>query len=105
MLVRAVFSNPKADIKPGQFIRVKVQGAYYPNAITVPQKAVMQGQKGMFVYLVDKDNIARMQPVDPGSWSGDDWIINSGLKAGDVVVIDGVNKIQPGRQVIPKQKA
>lgn len=104
MLVRAVFPNPKADIKPGQFIRVKVEGAYYPNAITVPQKAVMQGQKGMFVYIVDKENIARMQPVDPGSWSGDDWIINSGLKAGDIVVIEGVNKIQPGRQVIPKQK-
>ncbi len=99
MTVRAVFENPQDLLRPGQFVRAKAIGAVRPNAITVPQKSVMTGSKGMFVYLVDKEGKARAQPIEAGSWYKDDWIILSGLQAGDIVIVDGINKIKPGQAV------
>lgn len=95
MNVRAVFPNPESTLKPGQFVRARVLGAVYPNALAVPQKALLQGRNSMYVYVVDSHNQARVQDVDPGDWAGDDWVINSGLKPGDRVIVDGVNKVQP----------
>jgi membrane fusion protein, multidrug efflux system len=103
MLIRAVFENPNRVLLPGQFVRVTVKGATYPDAIVIPQKAVLQGQKGMFVYVVDKDNRAQIRMVEPGDWFDEDWIINSGLQKGDQVIIDGVNRIQPDMPVIRKK--
>lgn len=105
MMVRAVFNNPKLILRPGQFVRAKAMGAVRPNAIIVPQKAVLQGSKGMFVYLVDKENKAHVQPIEAGGWYQSFWIIKSGLQAGDLVIIDGVNKIQPDQVVKVKGSA
>ena len=98
LLVRSVFPNPKHRLFPGQFVKVVVKGAIYPDAIIVPQTAVMQGQAGMFVFVV-KEGKAVVQPVDPGDWYENSWIIHEGLKAGDVVVVEGVNKLQNGTAV------
>lgn len=97
---RAEIPNPKGVLRPGQFVRVTLKGAVRPHAITVPQRAVLEGPQGKFVYLLSADNKAMPQPVQVGDWTGDDWIINSGLKAGDKVIVDGVARIfAPGSPV------
>ncbi|MBA3816958.1 MAG: efflux RND transporter periplasmic adaptor subunit [Parachlamydiaceae bacterium] len=99
LLARAVFQNPRADLRPGQFVRVKVFGAKRPNALTVPRRALMQKSSGMFVYLISKDNKVISQDVTTGDWYEDDQVITNGLKTGDRIVVDGINKVRPGMAV------
>ncbi len=96
---RADLPNPGGVLRPGQFVRVRLSGATRPNAITVPQRAVLEGPKGKSVYIVDAENKAQARPVVVGEWVGDAWVIDSGLAAGDKVVVDGVMKIGPGAPV------
>jgi len=103
MNIRAILPNPNNLLRPGQFVRVVVKGATRPNAITLPQKAVMQGQKGMFVYVVNPEGIVAERLVQAGNWYKNGWVIESGLEAGEEVVIEGINKIQPGSKVITKE--
>lgn len=98
-LLRATIPNPKAELRPGQFVRVSLLGSIAPNAILVPQQAVLQGASGHFVIVVDKDSKAQIRPVQVGNWYKDQWFISSGLAAGDVVVIDGMIKLTPGALV------
>lgn len=99
LLARAVFPNPKADLRPGQFVRVKVFGAMRPNALTVPRRALMQKSSGMFVYLISKDNKVISQDVTTGDWYEDYQVITNGLKPEDHIVVDGINKVRPGMTV------
>jgi membrane fusion protein, multidrug efflux system len=92
-LVRAVFANPKALLKPGQFVRARVSGAIRPNAILVPQRSVLQGAKAHFVWVVDKDSKARQRVVEVGEWHGTDWFVLDGLKDGERVVVDGAIRV------------
>jgi membrane fusion protein (multidrug efflux system) len=96
---RAVLANPAGRLRPGQFVRVTLSGATRPGAVLVPQRAVLEGPQGKFVYVVDEKSTAQARPVEVGEWAGSDWIITAGLKAGDRVVIDGVMKIGPGAPV------
>ncbi|MBF0528607.1 MAG: efflux RND transporter periplasmic adaptor subunit [Deltaproteobacteria bacterium] len=96
MKFRAEFPNPDKSLVPGLFVRIKLKGAERPNAITVPQRSVLQGQKGKFVYVVDKSSKAELRLVEVGDWYDQDWIIHSGVTAGDLVVVDGAIKLQPG---------
>ena len=96
---RAEMANPDGVLHPGQFVRVQLRGATRPNAVTVPQRAVLEGPQGKFVYLVNEKNLAEPRPVEAGEWSGDAWIITSGLKAGERVIVDGVMKLGPGAPV------
>lgn len=93
-MMRAVIPNPSEFLRPGQFVRVHLLGATWPNAISIPQRAVLQGGKGMFVYLA-KDGKAEVQPVKVGEWYDDNWIITSGLKEGDLVITSNVDKLEP----------
>ncbi|HEX6592449.1 MAG TPA: efflux RND transporter periplasmic adaptor subunit, partial [Moraxellaceae bacterium] len=97
-LIRAEFPNPKGELRPGQFVRVSVSGISRPNAFTVPQKAVQQGPRGTFVWLV-KDGKALQRPVQTGEWSGDNWVIRQGLENGDQVIVDGFMKLAPDAPV------
>ncbi|HOB62154.1 MAG TPA: efflux RND transporter periplasmic adaptor subunit [Candidatus Competibacteraceae bacterium] len=103
--IRAVVPNPSNQLSPGQFVRVQLKGAVRPNAIMVPQVAVMQGPNGKFVFVVGPDNTAVAKPVQVGDWYGDQWIINSGLEAGDRVVVDGAVRLQPGASLQIKPAA
>ena len=96
---RAVLPNPDGKLHPGQFVRVTLSGATRPDAVLVPQRAVLEGPQGKFVYVVDEKSTAQPRPVELGEWVGSDWIVTGGLKAGDRVVIDGVMKIGPGAPV------
>jgi membrane fusion protein (multidrug efflux system) len=98
-LLRATLPNPDGELRPGQFVRVALSGATAPNAILVPQQAVLQGAKGHFVVVVDPDSKAQIRPVQVGNWYNDQWFIRSGLNAGDVVVVDGMAKLTPGAPV------
>ena len=90
---RAEIANPKGEVRPGQFVRVILKGAQRPQAISVPQRAVMEGPQGKIVYLISPDNKAMPRPVTVGDWTGTDWIITSGLQPGDKVIVDGLAKI------------
>jgi len=96
---RAELPNPQGVLRPGQFVHVTLSGASRPNAILVPQRAVLEGPGGKFVYLVNNESKAEPRPVVVGEWVGDAWIIVSGLAAGDQVIVDGVMKIGPGAPV------
>ena len=96
---RAELPNPRGRLKPGQFVRVQLSGAVRPNAIAIPQRAVLDGPRGKFVYVVDQQGKAEVRPVEVGDWQGDDWIIHEGLQPGDKVIVDGLLKIGPGAPV------
>ncbi|HEX7908108.1 MAG TPA: efflux RND transporter periplasmic adaptor subunit [Paraburkholderia sp.] len=94
-LVRAVFANEKGLLRPGQFVRARVSGAVRPNAVVVPQRAVQQGAKSHFVWVVNKDNKPSQRPVELGEWQGDNCFINDGLRAGETLVVDGAIRVSP----------
>jgi membrane fusion protein, multidrug efflux system len=94
-LIRASVDNPKGVLRPNQYVRTRLHGAIRPNAILVPQRAVQQGAKGHFVWVVNKDGKAELRPVVVGDWYGDNWFIAQGLAAGDQVVVDGALRLAP----------
>jgi len=95
-LLRATFSNPDGRLRPGQFVRVRVKGIIRPNAILVPQQAVMQGAQGFFVWIVDKEGKAQIRPVEVGDWQADNWFILKGLSSGERVITDGLMRLAKG---------
>lgn len=99
LLIRAELANPESSMRPGQFVRVRLHGASRPNAILVPQTAVLQGAKGHFVWVLNKGNKAEVRAIETGSWHGDDWFIVSGLAAGDQVIVDNLLKMSKGAAV------
>lgn len=96
---RAELPNPAGMLRPGQFVRVMLSGAQRVNAILVPQRAVLDGPQGKYVFVANAENKAEIHPVEVGEWTGDSWVINKGLQAGDRVIVDGVVKIGPGAPV------
>ena len=98
-LVRATFSNKGGALRPGQFVRVRVKGATRPDAILVPQQAVLQGAQGFFVWIVDAAGKAQVRSVEVGNWQGDNWFITRGLSSGDKVITDGLMRLAKGTPV------
>ena len=96
---RAEFANRENALRAGEFVRVSLQGAVRPGAVVIPQRAVLEGPKGKFVYVVNAESKVEPRPVEVGEWAGDGWVIESGIQAGDKVVLDGVMKIGPGAPV------
>jgi membrane fusion protein (multidrug efflux system) len=98
-LIRATVENPKAILRPNQYVHARLIGALRRNSILVPQRAVQQTSKGHVVWVVEKNGRAEPRPVTVGTWHGNDWFIDEGLHAGDRVVVDGVLKLRPGSEV------
>ena len=107
--LRAELPNRDLAIKPGQFVRVTLTGAVRKNAIAIPQVAVLDGTQGKYVFVAGKDkdgkDVAMPRPVKLGDWvdaSGQNlFVIESGLKPGDELIIDGIAKLMPGAPIIP----
>ena len=97
--VRAELPNPDGQLKPGEFVRVILKGATRPNALTVPQRAVLEGPQGKFVYIVDEKGTAQPRPLEVGDWAGDAWIITKGVQPGDKVIVEGLMRLGPGAPV------
>lgn len=96
---RITFPNPQRTLLPGQFVKVRFTGDTKTDAILIPQRAVLQGPQGPFVYVVNQDEKIDIRDVAASDWKGDQWLIDGGLKAGDRVVVNGLMKIGPGAPV------
>jgi membrane fusion protein (multidrug efflux system) len=101
ILTRAIFPNVDGALLPGQFVRVKMTGITMPKAIVVPKIAISQGPLGPFVYLIEKDNVARARPVRIYRELPNGYIVRKGLEAGDRIVVDGVIRVRAGSIVNP----
>jgi len=99
--VQAMFPNPTHIVLPGQFGRVRVILNQKRNAILVPQRAVLELQGAQSVYTVDAASKVLARSVVTGDRVGERWIIEQGLKPGDRVIVEGVQKIRPGSDVAP----
>ncbi|MET4697459.1 membrane fusion protein (multidrug efflux system) [Constrictibacter sp. MBR-5] len=97
--VRATVPNPDETLLPGQFVRVIVEGISRPDSIAVPERAVMQGPQGAFLYAVGADGKAQVKPVKLGLSTPAGRIIDSGIAGGERVVVEGVIKVRPGQPV------
>jgi len=86
----------KEILRPGQFVRARLHGMVRPNAILVPQRAVQQGAKGSFVWVIDEEGKAEFQPITVGQWYGDEWFVDEGLEGGETVVVNGALKLRAG---------
>jgi len=99
--LRAEFPNPKRELLPGMFVRIRFPEAEADNAIRVPQRAVQGGPQGQFVMVVAADGKATPQPVKTGGMAGMNFIIAEGLKGGEQVIVNGLQKARPGTPVKP----
>jgi membrane fusion protein (multidrug efflux system) len=102
ILVQVQFSNPNSVLRPGGFGRISTVVRIQKNALLVPQRAVSELQGGFRVAVVGSDNKVSIRPVKMGQKIGDMWIIDEGLKQGERVVAEGVQKVQEGTEVKPK---
>jgi len=98
---RALFHNPDRLLVPGQFVQVRLIGFTRDSALAIPQRAVQQALGRQFVYVVGPGDTVAARDIEPGPWSGNLWIIDKGLNAGERVVVDGTQKAAPGRPVRP----
>jgi len=97
--LKAVFSNVKKQLWPGQFVNLSITLAMKNNAVVVPSQAIQTGQKGQFVFVVKPDATAELRPVVPSSVVQGLTVIESGLQPGEQVVIDGQMRVVPGNKV------
>lgn len=101
--LRAEIPNPDGLLLPGMYVRARIEQAVDENAITVPQQAVLRTPGGSAVMVVGADGKVASRPVKTGNSSGTAWIITDGLKEGDQVIVEGLQKVQPGATVKPVQ--
>lgn len=99
--LRAEFPNPRQELLPGMFVRIRFAQAIDENAIKVPQRAVQINSQGQFVLLVDAEGKVSPRPVKTGSMADGDFIIAEGLQGGEQVIVNGVQKARPGSMVKP----
>lgn len=99
---RAQIPNSDGKLRPGQFVRVLLNGATRTGATAVPQRAVIDGPMGKMVFTVSPENKLAPRPVELDGWSNGDWIVTKGLQSGDRVLVDGFIKAHtPGMTVTP----
>ncbi len=96
---RAIVPNTEQTLLPGQFVRIRISGMVRPNSITVPEKALAQSPAGNFVYVVDEQGLAQPRPVDTDMINKGRWVIRSGLKEGERVIVDGLIRVRPKQPV------
>jgi membrane fusion protein (multidrug efflux system) len=97
--LRAEFPNPDHLLLPGQFVRARVEAGVRPNALLIPQRAVQLTAQGASVLVVGPENVVSSRRVEIGEMRGGSWMVLNGLEAGDRVIVDGVQKVQPGQPV------
>jgi RND family efflux transporter MFP subunit len=103
--VRAVFDNSKGELTPGLFARVQLPGSATREGVLINDRAVGTDQGKKFVLVVDKANVAQYRPVETGPLVDGLRVVRSGLKEGDVIVVNGLQRVRPGMQVAPTKVA
>jgi membrane fusion protein (multidrug efflux system) len=99
ILLEAAFPNPNAIVRPGQYARVRAAVDLKPGAILVPQRAVQELQGVYNVAVVGADSTIESRMVKPAERIGTLWVIDSGLKGGEKIVVEGLQKVRPGVKV------
>lgn len=99
--LRAEFPNPDQILLPGMYVRVRLQQGIDEKALLVPQQAVQRTADGLSSLMLVKDGKVHVSPVSLGSGVDGQWIVTKGLSAGDVVIVEGFQKIRPGAAVQP----
>jgi membrane fusion protein (multidrug efflux system) len=99
VILRARFPNPERTLLPGMYVRVRVEQGVRPGTIVVPQQAVMRTVDGSMVMTVDGEGKVAPRPVKTEGAYGTNWIVSSGLKFGDTVIVEGLQKVKPGALV------
>ena len=102
ILVKALVKNPDGVLRPGFFARARVVAQLLKDAVVVPQRAVNEVQGAYSLGIIGAENKVEIRPVKVGARSGTDWVITSGLKPGEKVVVEGLQKIKDGVVVVPK---
>jgi len=97
--IEALFPNPTALLRPGQFGRVRAPVTTRMNATVVPQRAIREMQGTFSVGVLKPDSTVEVRPVKAGARVGSDWVVDSGLVASDVIVVEGMQKVRPGVKV------
>ncbi len=100
--VAILFPNPGDLLRPGQYAKVRAVIKTQAGALLVPQRAVTEVQGRWFVAVVKPDNTVDMRPVKPAETIGSLWVIDEGLKPGERVIVEGIQKVRPGAKVEPK---
>ena len=99
---RAEIANPEGALRPGQFVRVMLQGGSRSNAIAIPQRAVIDSPMGKMVFAASPENKLVPHPVELDGWSRGEWVVTKGLQSGERVLVDGFIKAHdPGMTVTP----
>jgi membrane fusion protein (multidrug efflux system) len=101
MLVQASFPNPDRLLRPGQFTRVRIKMQVVIDAILIPQRCVMEIQGLYNVFVVDSNNKIEIREIQVGTKVGSSWMITEGLKPGEKVVYEGLQKVRDGVTVNP----
>lgn len=96
------FPNPGNILRPGQYAKVRAVIETYPKALLIPQRAVEELQGTYRVAVVEADNKVAIRPVKPGPRVGAQWVVTEGLRPGDKVVVEGLQKVRSGLLVAPK---
>ncbi|WP_332856331.1 efflux RND transporter periplasmic adaptor subunit [Duganella sp. S19_KUP01_CR8] len=100
--MRAAFPNPDHTLLPGMYVRARLDQGVNDAAITVPQQAVVRSPEGSSVLVVGADNKVLAQPVTATANDGQNWVVSSGLKGGERIVVEGFQKAKPGATVNPQ---
>jgi membrane fusion protein (multidrug efflux system) len=100
--LRAEFPNPKRTLLPGMYVRARLEQGVADAAITVPQQAFVRTAEGASVMVVGADNKVVAQPVKAEESVGNQWIVSSGLKGGERIIVEGFQKAKPGAPVTPQ---
>lgn len=102
--LRATFKNPDKELLHGEFVNVKLYANNPVKTPIVPLVAVQENQAGKYVYKIDEQNLPQLVYIKVNGQYGDNWIIKEGLKTGDKIVIDGIQKVTPNAPVTIKMK-
>lgn len=105
--LRAQFPNPRRELLSGTYVRVRVEQGVDQNAMTVPQRALIRNAQGASVLVVGADGNVAAVPVKTSRAVGDRWVISEGLKGGEKVIVEGLQKVKPGApaRAVPFQAA
>lgn len=103
--LRATFDNPDGELIQGDFGRIIIYSKNKDKLPIVPQSATMENQEGLYVYILDKDNLPRIAYIKTMGTSGTNWIVSEGVNIGDKLVTTGLQKVVPGAPVRILEKA
>lgn len=101
LAVRAVFDNSEEVLLPGQYVTVQVSCRQGKRLPVVPQAAVQEDREGRYVFVLDGQNKAQQRRIKTGITLGVDWVVESGIVAGETIIVQGVQKVIPGQLVEP----